>query len=58
VALLARRLTGKYIDPETEHLKNKVEEIATGKHDESLKEIMDKNVDELKELYNARDISK
>ncbi|UUV18175.1 4Fe-4S dicluster domain-containing protein [Fusobacteria bacterium ZRK30] len=58
VALLARRLTGKYIVPKTEHLKDRVAEIAAGKHDKSLKEVMDKNVEELKELYNSRDISK
>ncbi len=58
VALLARRLTGKYLVPKTEHLKDRVEEIDAGKHDDSIKEIMDKNIDELKELYNARDISK
>ncbi|MCS5422145.1 MULTISPECIES: 4Fe-4S dicluster domain-containing protein [Psychrilyobacter] len=57
-ALLARRLTGKYIVPETEHLKNKVQEIAAGEHDQSIEEIMGKNIEELKELYNTRDITK
>ena len=55
---MARRLTGKYLVPKTEHLRDRVAEIETGKHDESMKEIMDKNIEELKELYNARDISK
>jgi len=58
VALLARRLTGKYLTPKTEHLENKVTEIAAGTHDDSLKEMMNKNVEELKTLYNSRDISK
>jgi len=58
VALLARRLTGKYIVPKTEHLNDRVAEIKAGEHDESLKEVMDKNIEELKELYNSRDISK
>lgn len=57
-ALLARRLTGKYIAPRTGHLTEKVAEIIAGKHDDSIKEIMDKNIEELKELYNSRDISK
>lgn len=58
VGLLARRLTGKYIAPETEHLKERVQEIQEGKHDSSIKELMGKNIDQLKELYNSRDIEK
>jgi len=58
VGLLARRLTGKYIAAETEHLKEKVQEIQEGKHDSSLEELMNKNTNELKELYNTRDIEK
>lgn len=56
VGMIARRLTGKYLAPETEHLKTRVEEIQAGKHDSSIKELQGKSVDELKELYNTRDI--
>lgn len=58
VGLLARRLTGKYLAPGTEHLKNRVKEINDGKHDQPLQELMSKNTAELKELYNLRDIEK
>ncbi|TCO70022.1 4Fe-4S dicluster domain-containing protein [Marinisporobacter balticus] len=58
VGLLARRLNGKYIAPETKHLKERVKEIQEGKYDSDLKELMKKNTDELKAIYNARDIEK
>ena len=56
--MLARRLTGKYIAPETEDLTNRVKEIQEGTYDDSMKELMIKSIDELKELYNTRDITK
>jgi len=56
VGLLARRLNGKYIQPEAAHNTQKVNEIAAGEYDEAVKEIMAKSVDEMKELYNAREI--
>lgn len=58
VGILARRLNGKYIAPPTEHLHKRAAEIHEGKHDAALKELMSKNTDELKELYNSRDIEK
>lgn len=58
VAVLARRLTGKYIAPETEHLKNRVAEIENGEWDAPVAEVMAKSIDELKDLYNNRDIEK
>jgi Fe-S oxidoreductase len=58
VGLLARRLTGKYIAPETGHLKDKVAEAEAGKYDEIMEEMLNKSTDELKELYNNRDITK
>ena len=58
VALLARRLTGKYLKPEAKHLTKRVEEIAEGDFDEAMKEIMSKSVDELKDMYNNRVIEK
>ena len=58
VGLLARRLTGKYIAAETEYLNERVEEIRQGKHDDSIKELMNKSINELKELYNTREIEK
>ena len=58
VAILARRLYGKYIAPECEHLLERVKEINEGKHDESMSEIMNKSLEEQKALYNTRDIEK
>ncbi len=58
VGLLARRLTGKYLAPETGYLTDRVREIQQGEHDAALTELMDKSTDEIKALYNARDIEK
>ena len=58
VALLARRLTGKYIAPTAEHLEKRAAEIANGDFEQSMKELMAKPIDELKDMYNHRDIEK
>jgi hypothetical protein len=58
VGLLARRLTGKYIAPKSEHLYNRVEEINSGAHDDLIEAIMQKPISEMQELYNHRDIEK
>ena len=36
--LLARRLTGKYIAPKSEHLEKRVEEIHEGKYDDLIEQ--------------------
>ena len=58
VALLARRLNGKYIAPEAKHLTERVREISEGEFNQLLEDVMQKPVEELKELYNHRDIEK
>ena len=58
VGLLARRLTGKYIAPKTEHLATRVEEIHAGAYDELIEQIMQKPITEMQELYNTREIEK
>ncbi len=58
VALLARRLNGKYLAPESKHLTDRVQEIKDGTFEELLQALMDKPVDEMKELYNNREIEK
>ncbi|MCR5730480.1 MAG: (2Fe-2S)-binding protein [Ruminococcus sp.] len=61
VAMLARRLNGKYIAPECEHLADRVNEINEGIYDEKMAELMAKAVDsvqELKDMYNNREIEK
>ena len=56
VGLLARRLTGKFILPESRHNKNRVEEINQGKFDGALDEMAGYPSDEIRRLYNERDI--
>lgn len=58
VGVLARRLTGKYIAPESKHLKDRVDEINHGEYDELIEKIMEKSIIEMQELYNSRDIEK
>lgn len=58
VGLLARRLTGKYIAPDSKHLTERVKEMEAGQHDQSIEELNNKSVEELTKLYNARDIEK
>ncbi|MDO4739225.1 MAG: 4Fe-4S ferredoxin, partial [Eubacteriales bacterium] len=56
VALLARRLYGKYIAPESAHLKERVQEVQRGDFRELIERLMQRPVEELRELYNQRDI--
>jgi Na+-translocating ferredoxin:NAD+ oxidoreductase RnfC subunit len=58
VGLLSRRLTGKYLAPETQHLLERVAEIENGATEEALRDIMNKTAEELKEMYNNRDFEK
>ena len=58
VGLLARRLTGKYIAPESQHLTERVAEINHGEFDQLIEQIMAKPITEMQELYNTRDIEK
>ncbi len=58
VALLTRRLTGKYLAPESEHLINRVAEIDAGDCKAALEAIMNTPLEEQKNLYNHREIEK
>jgi len=58
VAMLARRINGKYLSPASGHLEERVKEIEDGTFEELIETLMDKPIDELKELYNTRDIEK
>ncbi|MCL2249847.1 MAG: 4Fe-4S dicluster domain-containing protein [Oscillospiraceae bacterium] len=55
-AILARRLYGKYIAPASEHVVTRVEEIEKGSFDEELSNLMNKPLEQIKELYNSREI--
>ncbi len=56
VAQLARRLYGKYMAPKSKHLEKRVKEIEEGKYNEAIKELMGKSLEELRKMYNERDI--
>ena len=58
VAELARRLNGKYLQPESKHLTERVKEIEDGLCEELIQNLMQKPISEIKELYNNRDIEK
>lgn len=58
VAMLARRLNGKYIAPNCEHLDIRVDEINRGDFKATVEALMQKPLAELKELYNTREIEK
>lgn len=56
VAILGRRLYGKYILPKAEHLTEMVEQVRQGKYEQILRELMDTDEETLKKLYNEREI--
>ncbi len=58
VAMLARRINGKYIAPDCEHLEARVKEIHDGNFEEFMKELMSLPVAEMKERYNNREFEK
>lgn len=58
VAELARRLNGKYLQAESKHLTARVAEIAEGKCELLIQQVMNKPLAEIKELYNNREIEK
>jgi hypothetical protein len=56
--LLCRRLTGKYIQPKCEHLADRVAEIENGDYVKILEKLKNTPLDELKDMYNKREIEK
>ncbi len=58
VAMLARRINGKYLAPKTAHLEDRVKEINNGDFKELIEGLMNKPIEEIKELYNTREIEK
>jgi succinate dehydrogenase/fumarate reductase-like Fe-S protein len=56
VALLCRRLYGKYLAPKSQHLKERIEEIGAGKFDEELTKLKSMGKEELRQRYRERDI--
>lgn len=56
IAILARRLYGRYLAPRSKHLEDRLEEIRSGKFDAEIQALKNMNTDELKARYKARDI--
>jgi ferredoxin len=56
VGLLCRRLYAKYIIPKATHLAERLKEIDQGKFDGEIEELMKMKLDDLKKLYDSRDI--
>jgi len=55
VAILARRLYGKYLAPPSQHLAERLSEIEAGAFDTAMTELKSLGVDDLKKRYAARD---
>ena len=61
VAELARRINGKYIQPEAQHLLDRVAEIDSGACEEAIQKFVAMSTgdkEQIKNLYNTRDIEK
>jgi heterodisulfide reductase subunit C len=56
VALLCRRLYGRYLTPASEHVDKRIEEIESGKFDAAIKKLKKAGVKELRRRYDGRDI--
>ena len=56
VALLCRRLYGKYLAPKSQHLWERIEEIEAGNFDEELAQLKSMGEEELRKRYEERDI--
>ncbi|MDI7276924.1 MAG: 4Fe-4S dicluster domain-containing protein [Anaerolineae bacterium] len=56
IAILCRRLYGRYLAPRSQHLLDRVAEVEAGQFDEALAAMKRLPVEELRGQYNARDI--
>ena len=58
VGMLARRINGKYLQPKSQHLEDRVKEINNGDFKAFLDELMAMSDEQMQEKYNNRDIEK
>jgi succinate dehydrogenase/fumarate reductase-like Fe-S protein len=56
IAILARRLYGKYLSPRSSHLEKRLEELSNHQYDEEIKNLKALDIDGLKSLYKERTI--
>jgi succinate dehydrogenase/fumarate reductase-like Fe-S protein len=55
-AILARRLYGRYLAPRSQHLEERLKEIADGRFDAEIAELKACDKEQLKTRYKARDV--
>ena len=58
IALLCRRLYGRYLAPRSKHLDERIAELKAGKFDAGIEELQKMNLEELKRRYDERPILK
>jgi ferredoxin len=58
IALLARRLYGKYTMPKARHVEERIKEIEDGKFDDEIKKLVKMRAEELRKEYEKREIEK
>jgi|WetSurMetagenome_2_1015567.scaffolds.fasta_scaffold170682_2 heterodisulfide reductase subunit C len=56
IGILARRLYGRYIAPQSAHVHEMVERVAQGRYEEGLRRLMATPMEELKTIYTQREI--
>ncbi|MDH7486340.1 MAG: 4Fe-4S dicluster domain-containing protein [Anaerolineae bacterium] len=56
IAILCRRLYGRYLAPRSQHLEDRLAEIRAGQFNQALEELKSLSLDELKARYKARQI--
>ena len=58
IALLCRRLYGRYVTPRSKHLDDRIAEIEEGKFDAEIKELQNMSLEELRQRFDKRKILK
>jgi ferredoxin len=58
MALLARRLYGKYTMPKARHIEERIKEIEDGNFDDEIKKLVKMSMEELQKEYEKREIEK
>jgi len=56
IAILSRRLYGRYLAPRAQHLAERVDQIDAGEYDDEFEKIKAMPDQELRQMYNTRDI--
>mgnify|MGYP000418550542 CR=1 FL=1 len=56
IAILCRRLYGKYLAPRSKHLEERIREIQEGKFDAEIARLKSMSEEELRKMYNEREI--